>query len=249
MRASFWQPEVQQEKIYVISSQFFRRGMRATHIPMFGEALRGAVAQAVGKAFGDKLEASWDWFWRDLSAWLVRDLESLEAGNAEVVVHHWAQVQDTYAVEKLGEIFWKHVNEEAPEQTHIYKLPLKMWGHLLKHIINMLLLSVSEPERFYEELFALVIRHIRYGVRAEFLTPMGRAIFSVLGDCLGDQWDDRARACWSEVLRRPLLRASIDRSLEYLYRHHRYTAASRRPWRAASTSAGAPSPTDWSRVT
>ena len=44
MRASFWQPEVQQEKIYVISSQFFRRGMRAAHIPMFGEALRGAVA-------------------------------------------------------------------------------------------------------------------------------------------------------------------------------------------------------------
>ena len=158
-RASFWQPEVQQEKIYVISSQFFRRGMRSAHIPMFGEALRAAIPNAIGpKNYTDKLQSSWEWFWRDLSGWLVRDLESLENGNAELVVRQFQWLQTNFNINRIGEIFWEKVNDEAPEQTHIYKLPLKMWGHLFMHIMNMLLLSVRQPERFYEELFALVIR-------------------------------------------------------------------------------------------
>ena len=31
------------------------------------------------------------------------------------------QVQEMTDVCQLGEIFWKRVNDEAPEQTHIYK--------------------------------------------------------------------------------------------------------------------------------
>jgi hypothetical protein len=36
-------------------------------------------------------------------------------------------------------------------------------------------------------------------VRAEYLQPMGRAIFLVLADTLDSQFDDRARKAWDEV--------------------------------------------------
>ena len=59
---------------------------------------------------------------------------------------------------------------------------------LLHHIMDMLIVSVNDPERFFNELFHLTIRHIRYGVRPEYLPPFGIALFSTLEELLGDQW-------------------------------------------------------------
>ena len=198
-----WEPETQQEKVYVTASQFFRRGMRSGHIRMLGDALRGAVAEAVGdEDFDEKSRNAWEWFWRDLSSWLVRELDSLSAGVPDLVLSNWKRVNATVEVENLGEIFWTQVTYEAPEQTNLYRLPLRMWGFLFKHIVNMLVLSARQPERFYGELFDLVIRHIRYGVRAEFLNPMGKAIMSVLQETLGDTYDDTAADAWKTVFKR-----------------------------------------------
>jgi len=200
--ALVWEPERQQEKIYVICCNFFRRGMRSGHIKMFGEALRETIIEAMGPQNDESLIRAWDWFWREQSQGLMRDLDSFDRGTPELIAANWNKIVATCEIERLGHIFWTQVNHEAPEQTHLYRLPLRMWGHLFKHIVHMLVLSARQPERFYEELFELVIRHIRYGVRSEFLNPMGKAIFSVLRETLGEDWNEKTEQAWRDVWKR-----------------------------------------------
>ena len=61
-----------------------------------------------------------------------------------------------------------------------------MWGLLLHHIVDMLIISIKDPERFFAELFQLTICRIRYGVRPEYLTPFGAARTSTMEELLGE---------------------------------------------------------------
>jgi len=77
-----------------------------------------------------------------------------------------------------------------------------MWGTLLHHIMNMLIVSIQDPESFFELLFELTVRHIRYGVRPEYLSPFGVALFAMLEELLGDDWTERAQQAWKQVWKR-----------------------------------------------
>eukprot|EP00960_Hanusia_phi_P027928 747112-Hanusia_phi.AAC.4 len=72
------------------------------------------------------------------------------------------------------------------------------WGTLVHHIVNMLIVSITDPEEFFRNLFELTVRHIRYGVRAEYLSPFGQALIAVLEDILADSWTEKSEKAWKE---------------------------------------------------
>jgi hypothetical protein len=67
-------------------------------------------------------------------------------------------------------------------------IQLKMWGTLLHHIVNMLMVSISSPETYFDELFLLTVRHIRYGVRPDYLPPFGRALLETFQEIAAEHW-------------------------------------------------------------
>jgi len=67
-------------------------------------------------------------------------------------------------------------------------IQLKMWGTLLHHIVNMLMVSISSPETYFDELFLLTVRHIRYGVRPDYLPPFGRALLETFREIAAEHW-------------------------------------------------------------
>eukprot|EP00960_Hanusia_phi_P029720 748121-Hanusia_phi.AAC.6 len=90
--------------------------------------------------------------------------------------------------------------EQQIEQVYIFAPRLyRWWGHLIHHIMAMLMTSISDPEGFFEQLFELTIRHIRYGVRSEYLGPFGNALICTVQEILGDTWSDRANGAWLSV--------------------------------------------------
>jgi len=120
----------------------------------------------------------------------------------DIVITNWNTVKGKTDIDTLGQRFWTQLNNEAPEQTHIFRRPLKMWGTLLHHIMDMLIVSIQDPESFFELLFELTVRHIRYGVRPEYLQPFGTALFAMLEELLGDEWTERAQQAWKLVWKR-----------------------------------------------
>ena len=105
------------------------------------------------------------WLWNNISVTLGNDLDVLEKRYNQRIIKTWDIIKERADYDRLGQEFWKRLNKLAPDQTHIFRRPLKMWGTLLHHIVNMLMVSISSPETYFDELFLLTVRHIRYGVR------------------------------------------------------------------------------------
>lgn len=198
-----FEPEKQIEVIFVFAHSNFKKGLRSMHLKAVGKALE-AVFQLIlqGEEWNAKAVQAWSWFWNIVSSTMQAELEALETRLCDEVLINWEKVKTTTDVESLGQKFWVQLNDEAPEQTKIFRRPLKMWGTLLHHIMDMLIVSIKEPEIFFDELFALTIRHVRYGVRPEYLQPFGNALFSTLEDLLGDDWTERTQKAWRMVWKR-----------------------------------------------
>eukprot|EP00960_Hanusia_phi_P077696 768729-Hanusia_phi.AAC.3 len=152
--------------------------------------------------WGEHMSDSFRWLWRLITESLTSELEALQNGRNDLVMADWENLksccdeevcstllEDTrqwydliavWSLQRLGALFWKHLNDVSPEQTHLFRRSIKMWGLLLHHIVNMLLLSITDPQDFFEQLFHLTIRHIRYGVRSEYISPFGQAMILTL---------------------------------------------------------------------
>jgi hypothetical protein len=87
-----------------------------------------------------------------------------------------------YAAEDVG-----RASEKRPDHVRAC-IQLKMWGTLLHHIVNMLMVSISSPETYFDELFLLTVRHIRYGVRPDYLPPFGRALLETFREIAAEHW-------------------------------------------------------------
>ena len=105
-----------------------------------------------------------------------------------------------------------------------------MWGHLLHHIVNMLMVSISNPATYFDDIFQLTVRHIRYGVRPHYLPPFGKALMETFEEIVGEQWTENTREAWEEVWKRaadsimrglnlggsPLVHALVDGNVHHL---------------------------------
>ncbi|EKX33177.1 hypothetical protein GUITHDRAFT_120658 [Guillardia theta CCMP2712] len=176
-----WEPEKQVEKVYIYAPRFYKRGIRSENLKGLGYSFEVALKNTVGEEnWGEHMSDSIRWLWQTLVESLTNELNGLKTSRGELILEHWQEVRVNTDIEDLGSIFWKHLNDESPEQTHLFRRSFTMWGKLLQHIMEMLLLSLAEPETFFEQLFELTIRHIRYGVRPEYLAPFGTALLLTL---------------------------------------------------------------------
>ena len=52
---------------------------------------------------------------------------------------------------------------------------------------------------FRADLKPLIIRHIKYGVKADFVRPFGKAILKAIELSQGDMWTDRKASAWKNM--------------------------------------------------
>ena len=126
----------------------------------------------------------------------------LEKRYNQRIIKTWDIIKQRADYDRLGQEFWKRLNKLAPDQTHIFRRPLKMWGTLLHHIVNMLMVSISSPETYFDELFLLTVRHIRYGVRPDYLPPFGRALLETFEYIAAEHWDETTATSWLHLWKR-----------------------------------------------
>ena len=131
-----------------------------------------------------------------------RELNILETNTNRLVMKTWDIIKERADYDRLGQEFWGRLNRLAPDQTHIFRRPLKMWGTLLHHIVNMLMVSIEDPESYFNQLFLLTVRHIRYGVRPDYLPPFGRALLETFEFVAEDHWDAATAQAWQQVWKR-----------------------------------------------
>ncbi len=224
-------PQLQRELIFSYATPFYNKGMRSGHLVEMGKAIESAFRQTLPvDQYGEKQRVAWKWLWNNLSHTLGHELDVIDKNWNVLVLESWHLIQQRTDVDVLGQEFWKRLNDIAPDQTQVFRRPLKMWGHLLHHIVNMLLVSISSPDTFFDQIFQLSVRHIRYGVRPHYLQPFGKALMETFELILKEEWTGGLQLAWEEVWKRaadsimrglscggsPLVQALVDGSVDQL---------------------------------
>ncbi|EKX39126.1 hypothetical protein GUITHDRAFT_143733 [Guillardia theta CCMP2712] len=197
-----WDPEKQMEIVAICAPRLFAWGMREKHLKDVWLAIERAITKTAESLFDERMISSLRWFWKSISEALQEEFNASENGYNDLVLSSWDIVRQRTEVQELGEKFWKYLNCMSPEQTNLFRRSLSMWGHLLHHIVNMLLISITDPEEYYDLMFELTIRHIRYGVRSEYLNPFGNALFATFEEILSDVWEEKTTKAWKLVWKR-----------------------------------------------
>ncbi len=73
------------------------------------------------------------------------------------------------------------------------------------------LLLIRHNTRRAQALQSLTIRHVKYGVKGEYVKPFGQAILAGIEELAGDKWTPCIAAAWSNLWRR--VSACVTRSL------------------------------------
>lgn len=111
----------------------------------------------------------------------------------------------------MGEKLFLELGREAPHVVHLFQRPKKLQAYMWMQAVELLVVFTETPQDFFDALKDLTIRHVKYGVKGEYVKPFGKAILAGIEDLLGDHWNDDMCKAWTNLWRR--ISSCVGRSL------------------------------------
>ena len=115
----------------------------------------------------------------------------------ELVKASWSKVA---AIDPLvvGELFYNRLFTIAPEVKSLFHSPMPGQARKLLAMLSYIVSKLNRLEDILDEVAALAKRHVMYGVKPEYFTPVGEALLWTLEQGLGDDWNEETKAAWIE---------------------------------------------------
>uniref|UniRef100_A0A7S1DKS7 Globin domain-containing protein n=2 Tax=Hemiselmis andersenii TaxID=464988 RepID=A0A7S1DKS7_HEMAN len=191
-----WEPEQMNERLTVTTHHFFSLGIRSAHLDTIGMAIHTTLERVMERSWEQKHSDAWKWFWAMVATQMRGALDVLESGDVEVIRQSWEDAKSSKPAEELGEIFFKELARIAPHVTHLFKRPKRIQALQFTNVIEMLVSFNEDPQQFFLELKPLTIRHIKYGVKADYARAFGMTVLNGISSVLGDRFDERVKGAW-----------------------------------------------------
>jgi hemoglobin-like flavoprotein len=191
-----WEPEQMNERLTVTTHHFFSLGIRSDHLDTIGTAIHSTLEKIMGASWSTAQSDAWKWFWSMVATSMVQVLDVLESGDVEVIRQSWEDAKLSKPAEELGEIFFKELARIAPHVTHLFKRPKRIQALQFTNVIEMLVSFNEDPGQFFADLKPLTIRHIKYGVKADYARAFGMTVLNGIASVLGDRFDERVKSAW-----------------------------------------------------
>jgi len=196
-----YQPELQSQKLIVIASRFHHYGLRTKHLKPLGEeienVLRDALVELGLPPWSSSDSDAWLWFWGRVESPLMNALKASELDYAGTARAGWTKILATLTTEAFGNLFYEEMQRSVPELLGLFVRPKALQNASFVQIMATLVNFLEDPEEFYAQVKPLVIRHIKYGVKAEYIQRLSCVTTCVLRSALGDNLTPEAEAAWS----------------------------------------------------
>ena len=206
-----WEPEQMNERLIVVATKFFLWGLRVDHLDDVGEALHHAMRivlecpceQCGNNEWNDEISVAWGWVWGMVQNSFAKTIGSLEADHHKIVRQMWEQAKSVKTPGEIGDALYAELGREAPYVLHLFQRPKKLQAYMWMQALELLVVFTEVPEKFFEELRLLTIRHIKYGVKAEYIKPFGKAVMAGLEGLFGEEaWTPINQAAWAKLWQR-----------------------------------------------
>ena len=225
-----WEPEKQNEVLIVMTTRLFHWGIRSSHLNTIGASLSHTMQKMTGQEWSEEQNAAWAWWWSMTSKAMQKTLHVCEQQHSQTIRSTWELCKTLSSPQDLGQLWFKELARIAPHVLHLFKRPKKIQAAQFMAVVDMLVTFVENPALFFEGFKALTIRHIKYGVKAEYAKAFGKSILIGIEKTLGDKYDEatseawtmlwtRASSCVSRALNvgtNPVILALVDGDLEKL---------------------------------
>ena len=206
-----WEPEQMNEKLVMLTKRFFDLGIRQMHLDTIGKAISTSMERSCEAGWNDTNRQAWVWFWGIISNDMAKTLDVFEMGDVELIRAGWEEAKKSRPAEELGEIFFKELARIAPHVTHLFKRPKRIQALQFINVVEMLLCFNEDPSKFFADLKPLTIRHIKYGVKADYARAFGLTVLNGITQVLGDKFDERNKTAWVRLWTR--VASCVTRSL------------------------------------
>jgi len=191
-----WEPEKQNERLIVMTTRLHGWGIRTKHLPTIGEAIGEACRRVLKNDWSSIMQDGWTWWWGVTSKQMAKTLYVCEQDHARIITQSWELCKERSSTLQLGELFFKELNRMAPHIMFLFKRPKIIQAAQFVAVVDALVAFVEEPEAFFEGFKALTIRHIKYGVKAEYAKAFGKSILFGIETTLAEAFDDETREVW-----------------------------------------------------
>uniref|UniRef100_A0A6U4YXK8 Globin domain-containing protein n=1 Tax=Hemiselmis andersenii TaxID=464988 RepID=A0A6U4YXK8_HEMAN len=192
-----WDPEKQNERLIVMTTKLFEWGIRSKHLDTIGEAIGEACRRTLKADWSKHMESGWTWWWSVASKQMAKTLFVCEHDHCRIIKESWNKCKERRSSFQLGESFFVELARMAPHIMHLFKRPKVIQAEQFVAVVDALVSFVENPEVFFEGFKALTIRHIKYGVKAEYAKAFGKSIMIGIEKTLEDDFDLETREVWA----------------------------------------------------
>jgi hemoglobin-like flavoprotein len=113
----------------------------------------------------------------------------------EIVKTTWAMVAPL--AEQVGPLFYNRLFEIAPETKPLFqRTSIPEQSKKLLAMLNYVISKLDKLETLLDEINALALRHVQYGVKTEHYEKVGAALLWTLEQGLQSAWTDETKDAW-----------------------------------------------------
>ncbi len=117
----------------------------------------------------------------------------------------------------VGGLFYNRLFEIAPEVKHLFHNPIPEQSRKLLAMLNYVISKLDRLDEILESVAQLAERHVRYGVKPEYFTPVGEALLWTLEKGLGDHWNEEVKEAWTACYK--ILSGAMIQTCEMVKQH------------------------------
>jgi nitric oxide dioxygenase len=96
----------------------------------------------------------------------------------------------------IADLFYTKLFFDNPRLRRMFPKDMNLQYKKLVDMLTSIISRLDKADQIDEELKALAIRHIDYGVKRRHYRLVGDALIWTLEKGLGDDWNDELKECW-----------------------------------------------------
>ena len=96
----------------------------------------------------------------------------------------------------LGGVFYEKLFAEHPSLRKMFKTSTEDQSKKLIDMLSAIVMHIDKLDEMENDIHALALRHVRYGVKSEHYRAVGDALLWTLEQGLGNDWNKDAADAW-----------------------------------------------------
>ena len=177
------------------------------HLSEFKPLMLASLRSLVPKGWDSHHEAAWEWLWVNVEKILQKELGKLAPRGR--LVGRYVGSMESHTKEELSGMIYKKFFALAPDGQNYFKQSSSRLLFIVEQIFKITVEVYRDPPRMVDEISALGLRHVGYGIPTEFFSPFVSCVIDSMKEFTGDDTLCDAFA-WSLGLVSRILVRTID---------------------------------------